>query len=102
MNLAHTNAYVFEKASQELNKNRTNNLCEIRLFLELVQQKNCQSVGHMLTALREDPLRQVSYPANSAAVYPIHRRLFYSDKYIWEHVLRNPFNPYTSSNVQKK
>ena len=39
MNLAHTNAYVIEKASQEINKNRANNLCAIKLFLELVQQK---------------------------------------------------------------
>ena len=93
MNRAHNNAYVMQKANQEINRNRTNNLREIKLFSELVQQKRCKLVGHILRTPPEDPLRQVSYLPNSAAVYPIHRRrvggprqqwLFYSNKYVWE------------------
>ena len=111
MNRAHTNAYVMQKANQEINRNRKNNLREIKLFSELVQQKRCRLVGHIFRTPPEDPLRQVSYLPNSAAVYPIHRRrvggprqqwLFYSNKYVCEQVLRNPFNPYTSSNEPNK
>ena len=40
MNRAHTNAAVMQKANQETNRNRRNNSREIKLFSELVQQKN--------------------------------------------------------------
>ena len=74
LNRAHTNAYVIQKASLEINKTRRSGNREIKLFSELVLERRGRLAGDILRNSEANPLRQVSYVPNSAESYPVGKR----------------------------
>ena len=76
MNRANTNAYVINKANQEIDTNRHNwaQRRHIKLFSEMLMDKRARLAGHVIRRETDDPLRQVSYVPASATPYPIDKR----------------------------
>ena len=97
MNRANTNAYVINRANQEINANWPNwaQRRHIKLFSDMLMDKRARLSG-----------RQASYVPASATPYPIDKRriggprqqwLKYTNKHIWENVLQHTFIPYENT-----